>query len=372
MNILQKIKVLGEAANYDTVCGSPRSTNMGNQSLVDTISSFIYKSKSENYGCNILKVLQTNKCIHDCKYCINRCSGQKKLAQFEPEELARTFMHMRKKGRVNGLFLSSGIAGDADKTTEQMLKTARLLRFKYHFQGYIHFKVLPGTSKELIKQSAELSQRLSINIEAPSKQRLSEISSMKDFKSDILKRQLWIKKTSPSSGQTTQLVVGSSDETDLEILKTVDFELKEFNIARFYFSAFSPAKNTPLENKKPTPVLREHKLYNVEFMLRRYKFGLDDFKLILTHNDMLPNIDPKIALANRTLDRHVDINEAQYSELIKIPGIGLKTAEKILAVRKNRKIKKYEELHKLGIAVNRAKPYIKINGKYQKRLTEFK
>lgn len=371
MELLKKIKTLGEAANYDTVCGSPRFTGMGNKSLIDTVSSFIYKTRSEKYDCRMLKVLQTNKCLHDCKYCLNRCGKQKTLTEFKPEELSKVFIHLCKKGLVNSLFLSSGVCKDPDTTTENMLRTIKLLRIKNNFGGYIHFKILPGTSKDLIKQARKFADRLSINIEACSKTRLSEISSNKDFKTDILKRQNWIKKENPSWGQTTQLIVGSQDESDKEILKTVDYELNEFNLKRFYFSAFSPVKGTPLENHKKAPLNREKRLYNVEFMLREYKFPLNDFELILNKHDMLPSYDPKIALANETITNPIDINEARYEELLKVPGIGIKTAQKILSVRRSSKIKKYEQLHNIGISIKRAKPYIKVDGKTQKRLSEF-
>jgi predicted DNA-binding helix-hairpin-helix protein len=407
MSVLQKIKILGEAASYDTVCGSPRSVNR-NKSITDSLSSCIYKSRSENYSCRLLKVLMTNKCSHDCKYCANRAQRQKTIAEFHPMELAQSFMIMQKQGLVDGLFLSSGIAGDAEVATEKMLATVRTLRNDYRFRGYIHFKILPGTTREQIKQAAELCTRLSINIEAASKSRLSEVCSMKDYRSDILKRQLWIRQAADRVvysnennsnddectnkatgsdcknenswsaghrpmplGQTTQLIVGSCGESDLEILKTVDFELKTFNLRRFYFSAFSPVKDTPLENNAAAPLLREHRLYNVEFMLRKYGFRMDEFKEILDDKGMLPSCDPKVALANATLSGHVDINEAEYEELLKVPGIGPETASRICNERRMHKIYKFEDLHRLGVAIERAKPYLKVNGNVQTRLGMF-
>jgi predicted DNA-binding helix-hairpin-helix protein len=412
MSVLQKIKVLGEAASYDTVCGSPRSINR-NKSITDSLSSCIYKSRSENYSCRLLKVLMTNRCSHDCKYCANRAQRQKTIAEFHPMELAQSFMIMQKQGLVDGLFLSSGIAGDAELATEKMLATVRSLRNEYQFKGYIHFKILPGSTRDQVNQAAQLSTRLSINIEAAGRSRLSEICSMKDYSSDILKRQLWIRQaadkvgrdydiensdfaahsdctaqpatgqTAKSSsdwsashrpmplGQTTQLIVGSCGESDLEILKTVDFELKTFNLRRFYFSAFSPVKDTPLENNAAAPLLREHRLYNVEFMLRKYKFRMDEFKEILDDKGMLPSCDPKVALANATLGGHVDINQAEYEELLRVPGIGPQTASRICNERRMHKIYKFEDLHKLGVAIERAKPFLKVNGNVQTRLGMF-
>ena len=371
MNTLQKIKTLGTAANYDTVCGSPRSTKIANDSLTDTVSSFIYKSRSENYDCRLFKVLMTNKCKHDCRYCANRCSRQKNLTEFEPDELADVFQDLRRKGLVNGLFLSSGVCGDSEKTAEKMIKAVEIIRQKYFFTGYVHFKILPGVSRDLVKRAGEIADRLSINIEAPNKEFLSEISSTKDMKNDILKRQRWIKEQNITGGQTTQLIVGSAGESDWDILKTVDHEVKEFSLRRFYFSAFSPVKNTPFENKEQTPLQREKRLYNVEFMLREYGFDFRKFKEILNDKDNLPNIDPKIALANETIESPVDINEASYNELLQVPGIGMKTAAKIIVERKRNRIMKYEHLHKIGTAVERAKPYIKVNGMTQRRLGDW-
>ncbi len=368
MNTLDKIKVLGAAASYDTVCGSPRAMNRSS-SLFDSVKSCIYKSRSENYNCNLFKVLMSNRCSYDCKYCINSSCSQRKLAEFEPKELADTFLELNKRGLVDGLFLSSGIAGDPDRTTESMLEAVRLIRQDFH--GYVHFKVLPGTSYEHIRQASELSNRLSINIEAPNKERLSAFTGIKDFRLDILRRQAWIKRMHPSSGQTTQLIVGATDETDWEILKMVDWEHKNFELDRFYFSAFSPVRHTPLADRKPAPLIREHRLYNVEFLLRKYRFRLDDFRQIMTKHEMLPAADPKTAMADATIDRPVDINEAGYEELLHVPGIGPLTAERIIRAREHGRIRKYEQLHKLGTTVKRAKPYIKVDGKFQSRLTGF-
>lgn len=373
MDVLQKVKILGEAANYDTVCGSPRSTGIGNKSLVDTISSFVHKSRSENYDCKILKVLQTNKCLHDCKYCTNRCGKQKNLTEFEPIELAKTFNHTLKTGLANALFLSSGVAQDADKTTEQMLKTVRLVRHKFRFQGYIHFKILPGTSKELVKQAAETCSRLSINIEAPSKSRLSEISSNKDFQIDIQKRQRWIKEFKPNWGQTTQLIVGSQNETDMEILKSADYELKEFELRRFYFSAFSPVKDTPFEDKKSASLLRENFLYRSEFLLRQYGFKLNEF--FFDKNENLPlNKDPKLLMAlNNDELFPLDINEAPYEELIRIPGIGPLSANRIILLQNSKKmIKNKRQLKEIRVRINSALPFIKLDGKIQLSLNQKK
>ncbi|MBN2052715.1 helix-hairpin-helix domain-containing protein [Candidatus Woesearchaeota archaeon] len=377
MNTLEKARVLGEAGKYD-VCGGeickPPTFTPGLQNLPGII-----KAKSENgHFCSLLKTLYTNSCKYDCKYCANRAGGsgsgscQKKIAQYQPEELANLFMTLVQKRIVTGLFLSSGVAGNPDKTTQGMLDTVRIIRQRYNFKGYIHFKVLPGTSYELVKQASELASRMSINVEAPSKARLSELSSVKEMNTDIIKRQSWIKKMNLRSGQTTQMIVGANDETDLEVLKMAKWEYENMNLRRIYYSAFSPVKNTPLENNKAEAKSRSNRLYNTDWLFRIYKY---DFKLIreILIDGMLPSKDPKIAIAEKTITEPVDINEAGYEELIRVPGIGHVTAQNIIQMRSEKKEHKLDSknLASCGVIIRRAAAFIKINNGTQKRLTAF-
>ncbi|MBW2991509.1 helix-hairpin-helix domain-containing protein [Candidatus Woesearchaeota archaeon] len=365
MNTIQKARILGESGKYDVcggeICKPPEFTG-GLENLPGII-----KAKTQNgHLCSLLKTLQTNKCKHDCKYCANRAGCQSKLTEFEPAELAGLFNVLVSKGIVTGLFLSSGVGGDPDVMTEKMLRTIRLVRHKYRFQGYIHFKVLPGTSFELIKQASELSSRLSINIEAPNKSRLSELSSVKELQSDIIKRQAWIKRVEPRGGQTTQIIIGASNETDLEVLKMAKWEYNRMNLRRVYYSSFSPVKHTPLENKEKVPQTRANHLYNCDWLLREYKYKLSEIKEVLI-DDMLPNKDPKIAIAENILTEPVNIEDADYNELIRVPGIGLKTAQKIIALRENNKVKS-DTLKKCGVVMKRAGPFIRVGGEQQTRL----
>lgn len=349
---------LRQLENRFDVCGGGKATEM------------VYDASTPRGKCPLFKPLMTNRCIHNCKYCVNT-TGKYKM-NFEPEELAKTFMDIVKKGLAKGLFISSAVNKDADLTTERMLGAVRLVRFKYGFQGYIHFKILPGTNYDLIKQAAGLADRLSINIESPSKSRLNEISETKEYKSDLLKRQAWIKNL--HNNQTTQLVVGATDETDLEVLKMVDWEYKNFELKRIYYSAFFPIRDTQLENKKAVPLWRANRLYNVDFLLRKYNYKMNDFKIILDENEMLLNSDPKLELAKLNLNERMELNEMEYDELIKIPGIGIKTAKKITDNKinnRNKKIKKYSELKEMGVILKRAMPFIKLDGRYQARLNEF-
>ncbi|MFC2135142.1 radical SAM protein [Bacteroidota bacterium] len=360
MNILEKSRILGDGGKYDS-CG-PKACEVN----IDKGIGGIYHAKAEHKTCRIFKTLMTNACSFDCKYCSNAKGCRNKKASFQPEEIGTLFNYLHNKLDVDGLFLSSGVAGDADRVTEKMIDAVKIVRNKYQFKGYVHFKVLPGTSFELVKQAAELSTRMSINIEAPNKDTLSEMSSCKDYKSDILKRQSWISKMNLAGGQSTQMIIGSMS-TDKDVLKMSNWEYKEMKLRRVYYSAFRPVKGTPMENEKPESLNRQTRLYNVDFLMRDYNFKLKEFNTIM-NNGMLPREDPKLVLARETFDTPLDVNEASYDELIRVPGIGPKTANNIL---KSKKITKYEHLHKMGTFVKRAKPFIVVDGKRQKFLTEF-
>jgi predicted DNA-binding helix-hairpin-helix protein len=219
----------------------------------------------------------------------------------------------------------------------------------------------------LIKQASELSTRMSINLEAPSKGVLNELSTCKDYKIDILRRQAWISRL--CKNQTTQMIV-SKFCTDRDVLKMTKWEYEKIKLKRMYFSAFKPVKGTPLENEKAEPMSRQNRLYNVDFLVRHYSYEFRDFEQIMD-NGMLPNEDPKRAWARANFEGGIDANEASYGELIKVPGIGPKTARKIVVERKERKIEKPRHLQSKGVILKRARPFLKINGYRQKMLAEF-
>jgi predicted DNA-binding helix-hairpin-helix protein len=361
MDVLEKAKILGEAGNYDS-CG-PKYCEV----KVDSGLGGIYYAKAEHKTCRMFKTLMDNSCSFDCKYCQNSAGCGKKKAAYTPDELAKVFMHLHNKLDVQGLFLSSGIAGNPDKVTEKMLSAVWKLRMEYKFNGYIHFKILPRTSYELIKQASEISTRMSINIEAPNKGALSELSSCKDYKIDILRRQAWISRFDLSGGQTTQMVV-TKNNTDKDVLKMTEWEYNALKLRRVYYSAFRPVKGTVMENEKAEPLSRQNHLYNADFLIRDYGFNVKEMETIM-EDGMLPYEDPKLALAKANFDGAVDVNEASYEELIRVPGIDPKTANRIIC--NQGKIKKYEDLHKLGGGVKRAKPFISVDGKRQMSLVEF-
>lgn len=360
MDPLEKTRILGDAGKYDS-CG-PKACEVNIHKGIGGI----YHAKAENENCKLFKTLMNNSCSFDCKYCSNANKCTKNKAKYSPDELAKVFMFLRKEVQVHGLFLSSAVSGEPDKVSHEMIEAVRLLRYKYKFKGYVHFKVLPGTSYELVKQASELSTRMSINIEAPNKSAMNEMSSCKEYKTDILKRQSWISKMKLPGGQSTQVILNRFS-SDKEILKMMDWEYENLKLRRMYFAAFRPIQGTDFEKEKAEPITRQNHLYNVDFLMRQYNFDFKEFSTIMD-DGMLPNEDPKLALAKHERIR-VDVNETNYNELIRVPGIGPKTAKKILEFRG--KIKRYEELHKLGAFINKAKPFLNVDGKRQKMLFEF-
>ena len=373
MNTIEKVKILGAGGKWDSCASSasPRKIKTDDR-IGNAAGCGICHSFTEDGKCiSLWKTLYSNTCSFDCKYCANAAGCNKQPAKFNPEEFAKVFMSLYVRNYVEGLFISSAIEKDADRTTESMIQAVELIRNKYKFQGYIHFKVLPGVSYDLIKHASEFADRMSINIEAPNKSRMSEISSVKDYKVDILRRQSWLKRIKLPSGHTTQLVVGGSDETDFEILKMIDWEYHNMELKRGYYSAFVPVPKTPFENKKRVALLREQHLYNIDFMLRKYHIPLTEFKEIMD-DEMLPRIDPKIALARQHFDSGVDLNEAVWDDLIRIPGIGPLSAHRVLELQKsNVQITSKEQLQNMGVVLKRALPFITLNGNRQKMLHEF-
>lgn len=368
---LDKVRALGAAGKFD-VCASSSSTRKvsGNEYIGHPASSGICHSFTENGRCiSLFKTLMTNGCTYDCKYCQNSSHCTKKVYTYQPEELANVFMNLFLGNYVEGLFLSSGIPNDPDKMTEKMLEAVRILREKHKFQGYIHFKILPGTNNDLIKQAALLADRLSVNLEAPNKSRMSMISSVKEYSTDILRRQSWIKRTKLPAGQTTQLVIGGSDESDMEILRMADWQYKNLGLKRVYYSAFHPVEGTPLSKKERIPLEREHQLYSVDFMIRKYDIKIKEFKDIMI-DENLPKGDPKIHLARNYFSERIDVNSATREELLRVPGIGPRSVDRIISVRENTIVGK-KELEYIGVVMKRAEPFLSIEGKTQTTLGAF-
>ncbi len=353
-----KVMSLSRANQYDT-CGPSARPELG----------AVYRAKSaQSGGCLLFKTLYTNQCSFDCKYCIN--TRKDKKSSYTPPELAKTFMGLYGKNLVDGLFLSSAIPKDPEIIMEKMIETVEIIRMKYHFGGYIHMKILPGASYDSMKRASRLAQRLSINLEAPNKDRLSSLSSTKDYKVDILRRQRWLKNMDISHGHTTQFVVGAGSETDFEILNMLDFEYKNLDLRRGYFSAFAPCRGTVFEKREKTQKLREVRLYNTDFLLRKYNFKFNEIKDILDEDDNLPRGDPKVLVAENYFLKPVDVNCASYDELLHVPGVGEVSAGRIIDARKKGCIRNRRELKKNGVVLGRAEPFLKINGWTQRRIND--
>ena len=365
MTTLEKMKILTDSAQYD-LCDYVSHNKSSQVNLPG-----IYHTTGKN-GCQIplFKTLMSNKCKNDCKYCINQSKRNFTRLELTPDELAKAFLGYYNKGLVNGLFLSSGIGKDIDTTMENQIECVNILRKKYGYDDYIHLKIVPGASKDSIKRAMSLANRVSLNIEAATPSGLAELTSTKDYNKDILKRLSWINSfenkstTYPNSTHTTQLIVGANSESDREILERMEKIYKKSQLKRTYFSAFTPISETDLSNKNPCSTDRTNKLYNADSLLNDYHYKTRE--LVFDENDKLSLIDdPKILAAEKMDIFPVEINHAPMIELVRVPGIGIKSARKIITIRKKQPFTNKEELKHLGVVVSRAEPYIKISGEYQ-------
>ena len=343
MDTEQKLEVLGAAAKYDicasTSISSPRPT--GRDTIGSHAPAGICHSYTPDGRCvSLLKVLMTNSCRNNCQYCVNRASNDFERSSFEPEELAKIFIELYRRNYLEGIFLSSAVQKNTAYTMERMIKTAEILRYKYNYRGYIHLKALPQASSDLIERGAQLADRMSVNLESPNPDRLKLIASEKNFMLDLIQPiniiQKQIKKGLLKAGQTTQFVVGAAGETDAELLRTTNWLYKQKSLKRAYFSAFVPPHgNQPTDQLTniPTPLLREHRLYQADWLMRFYQFELND---LVTQNDGNLNLDldPKMTAAIKNADQFpLEINHAPFKMLLRIPGVGPTAARRIYRAR---------------------------------------
>lgn len=325
-----------------------------------------------------LKVLLSNACERDCGYCANRAGRDFRRVSFRPEELAELFQQMWQARLVRGLFLSAGVFGNSALTMEREIATVELLRGKYRFRGYVHLKLMPGVEKATVERAMELADRVSLNLEAPNPERLARLAGKKDFYHELLTPLRWVheikERRGPDllpSGHTTQFVVGASGESDREILSTVGELYDEFRLARAYYSAFRPLPDTPLQDHPTTSPIRERRLYQSDFLLRYYGFTLED--LVFDTQGHLPlDTDPKtLAALHRPEFFPVEVNTASRRELLRVPGLGPRSAERILRLRRQGTLRSLRDLGQSGAAVKRAAPFILLNGRrpvFQPRL----
>lgn len=379
--IIQKLKILAQGARFDASCTSDFGGGLTFNARKKDIAKYIYHSWTEDGRCvPILKVLLTNYCIYDCAYCQNRRSNDIERSSFTPEELASITSELYRKKKIEGLFLSSGVIKDSDYTMELMLRTLELLRKTYEFKGYIHCKILPATDELLIERIGRLSDRISVNIELPSEESLRYLAPEKNRNkiirpivkiaelirkyNDENKRFGSTLKFSPS-GQSTQIIVGATNDTDLKMLLLSEFLYKKLSLSRVYYSAYVPVNDdTRLPKLNEPPLKREHRLYQADWLIRDYGFNISEIVNEERQNLSL-ELDPKTAWALEHIERFpIELNKAEYEELIRIPGVGKKTAKKIISYRKLHSITE-EDIKKLRLPFKKMRHFITIDGKYK-------
>jgi predicted DNA-binding helix-hairpin-helix protein len=322
----------------------------------------------------LLKTLLSSACERDCYYCPFRAGRDFRRATFKPQEFAELFMKLYQSNMAEGIFLSSGIAAGGANTQNKILDTAEILRKKLGFRGYLHLKIMPGAEKGQVERLMQLADRVSINLEAPNKDRLTKLAPNKDFFEELFRPLKWVEEIRRSQpaykgwngrwpSTVTQFVAGGSDESDLELLTTTDWLMKNVRLKRAYYSAFYPIRDTPMENKAAIDPLREHRLYQASFLLRDYGFDLEDMPFVQDGN--LPLVtDPKLAWAQQNLTgKPLEINNAERRELLRIPGIGPKGADAILHARRVGKLRDLTTLKKLGIVITRVAPFVLLDGR---------
>lgn len=381
MGLMEKLGILTDAAKYDVACTSSGSERNGDGTgMGNTIKAGICHSFSGDGRCiSLLKILFTNECIYDCRYCINRRSNDVPRASFTPEEVCRLTWEFYRRNYIEGLFLSSGILGSPDYTMELLYLTLYRLRKEYRFQGYIHVKAIPGADPELVRLTGFLADRMSVNLElptaeglrrlAPNKHRKNILTPMRLIQNGITanKEELAVYRHTPSfvpAGQSTQMIIGATPETDYQIMSVAQSLYDKFSLKRVFYSAFvgvNEDKELPALPGGP-PLLREHRLYQADWLLRFYGFRAEELL-----DEARPNfnvlLDPKEDWALRHLECFpVEINRADYRTLLRVPGIGVKSAKRIVGARRSG-VLRFEDLKKIGVVLKRAQYFITCGGK---------
>lgn len=390
MDTMDKLAILADAAKYDVACTSSGVERKGNgKTMGNTVAGGICHSFSSDGRCiSLLKILHTNECIYDCKYCVNRKSNDVPRTSFTPTEICELTMQFYRRNYIEGLFLSSGILYSPDYTMEMIGETVYMLRTKYGFGGYIHVKAIPGASLDLVRRVGFYVDRMSINLEfptaeglktlAPNKHRKTILPPMRLIQNGITenKEQIVRYRNAPSfvpAGQSTQMIIGATQETDYQIITIAENMYKKFALKRVFYSAFVADyadKSLPVPVGGP-PLLREHRLYQADFLMRFYGYGAEELL-----DEKRPNfntyLDPKADWAVRHLEQFpVEINCADYYTLLRVPGIGVKSAKRIVSARRLGSLG-FAELKKMGVVLKRALYFITCNGRmmYDTKLEE--
>lgn len=381
MSLMDKLKILADAAKYDVSCSSSGVGRRGDGTGIgNTLSAGICHSFGADGRCiSLLKILFTNECIYDCKYCINRKSNDVPRATFTPDEICDLTIQFYRRNYIEGLFLSSGIVYSPTYTMELIYEAVHKLRTLYRFQGYIHVKAIPGADPELIQRLGLLADRMSVNLElptaeglkqlAPNKHRKNILAPMRQIQLGITqnKSEMVVYRHAPSfvpAGQSTQMIVGATNESDYQVMMVAENLYQKFDLKRVYYSAFvnvNQDKELPALPGGP-PLLREHRLYQADWLLRFYGFEAGELL-----NEQKPNfnvlLDPKADWALRHLEQFpVEINRADYRMILRVPGIGVKSAQRIVRARRNGNLN-FQDLKKIGVTLKRALYFITCNGK---------
>lgn len=382
MSVFDKLKILTDAAKYDVACTSSGTRrDNGGKGIGNCTEAGICHSFSADGRCiSLLKILFTNECIYDCKYCINRRSNDVPRASFSPDEICSLTMEFYRRNYIEGLFLSSGVLMSPDYTMELIYAALFKLRVDYGFRGYIHVKVIPGTDRELIGKLGLLTDRMSVNLElptagglrllAPHKTRRNILTPMRlvQNKMEENRQETVLYRHAPRfvpAGQSTQMIVGATPETDLQIMEVAEALYKNFNLKRVFYSAFihvNDDTSLPARTCEGPPLLREHRLYQADFLLRYYHF---EAKELFTENmtNLSLHLDPKCSWALRHLECFpVEVNRAGYETLLRVPGIGYRSAARIVRARKYGRLD-FSDLCKMGVVLKRALYFLTCNGK---------
>lgn len=382
MDVLDKLAILTDAAKYDVACTSSGVSRKGQKGMLGSAAAagICHSFASDGRCISLLKVLMTNYCIYDCKYCVNRCSEDVPRAAFTPEELAELTVGFYRRNYIEGLFLSSAVIRNPDYTCEQMIRTLALLRGeKYRFNGYIHVKAIPGADERLLTQLGYLADRVSINVELPSEKGLKQLAPDKSKASIFKPMRLLTQKIEVHShevvryrhasafapaGQSTQMIIGATPDTDFQIMQLSEGLYQHYALKRVFYSAYIPVSDSsllPSIDTKP-PLLREHRLYQADWLLRFYGFTTKEL-LSEEEPQLNPHVDPKCGWALRHPELFpVEVNKAPKEVLLRVPGIGVKSVLRILQVRRYQKID-FQTLKKIGVVLKRARYFILCDGK---------
>lgn len=368
---LQKLTQLGDVTLFEPAGDRPQA---------ETHASRRGSARPDDMGCiahvstpkgpkPVLKAMMTTACEKNCYYCPFRAGrGETRRVTFTPDEMAGAFDRLQRSGAVDGLFLSSGIIKGGATSQDKIIDTAEIVRRKYGYQGYVHLKIMPGAEYDQLLRAMQLADRVSINLEGPTVERLHALAPKKDFSTDLLERLQWsrrIRLENPHlrASTVTQFVVGAVGDTDLELLALSARLYRQLGLARAYYSSFSPVEGTPFESLSPSDPLRERRLYQASFLLRDYRWEVEDLPFLESGNLRL-DVDPKRAWADAHLrDAPVDVTRAEREDLLRIPGIGPKGAEAILRARRQGRLRDLAALRAIGVQVIRAAPYILLDGR---------